>query len=95
MYNTHPTILDQNSRFYNESAKLACIYHDITAKLTVLINQSVSELGNLGVGNCQRGNATGRAVKSHADAEGLRAFGRIIRRLTQLCECVFISEIKM
>ena len=95
MYNIHPTIIDQNSNFYNESAKLACIYYDISAKLTALINRSVSELGDLGVGNCRRGNATGRAVKSHADARGSRAEGRIIQRLPQLCECGFGLSIRI
>jgi hypothetical protein len=65
MHSTHPTVIAQDLNFYNESAKLVCIFNDIYAKLTALINRSVSELGNLGVGNCRRGNATGRAVKSH------------------------------
>ena len=94
MNNIHPTLMDQDSNFYNESAKLACIYHDITVKLTVLINQSVSELGNLGVGNCRRGNATGRAEESHADAGFFRESGRIIQQSTQFCECGFRISIK-
>ena len=61
MNNIHPTIMDQDSNFYNESAKLICIYHDITVKLMALIDQSVSELGDLGVGNCQLGSKTGWA----------------------------------
>ena len=97
MYNTHPTILNQNSRFYNESAKLACIYHDITAKLTILINQSAPEqvirvwvIASSGV------RRDGRIVfiKSHADAETSRGFGRIIKQPTKLCECGFIPIIK-
>ena len=94
MYNTHPTLIDQNSNFYNESAKLAYIYHDLIVKLTALINQSVSELGNLGVGNCRRGNATGRAEESHADAGFFRESGRIIQQLIQFCECGFRISIK-
>ena len=43
MYNTHPTILDQNSRFYNDSAKLACILNDILAKQESTITQSAPE----------------------------------------------------
>ena len=43
MYNTHPTIIDQNSRFYNESAKLACIFNDISVKQESIITQSAPE----------------------------------------------------
>ena len=50
MYNTHPTTIDQNSRFYNESAKLACIINDISAKQESIITRSVSETGRKGAG---------------------------------------------
>ena len=43
MYNTHPTIIEQNSNFYNESAKLACIFNDISVKQESIITQSAPE----------------------------------------------------
>jgi hypothetical protein len=43
MYNIHPTIIDQNSRFYNESAKLTCIFNDISVKQESKITQSAPE----------------------------------------------------
>jgi len=43
MYNTHPTIIDQNSNFYNESAKLACIFNDISVKQESIKTQSAPE----------------------------------------------------
>ena len=50
MYNTHATIIDQNSNLNLQSAKLACIINDISAKQESIITRSVSETGRKGSG---------------------------------------------
>jgi hypothetical protein len=65
MSKTHPTLIYQNSNLFFNS----------------LFTQSASELGGLGVGNRRRRSKTGWADEPHAEAEGLRAFGRIIQQL--------------
>ena len=43
MHNTHPSIIDQNSRLLSQSAKLSCMLNDISAKFESLMTQSAPE----------------------------------------------------
>jgi hypothetical protein len=56
-------------------------YHPALGNLNSINIQSASELGGLGVGKRQRRSKMGRVDETHAEAEGLRAFGRIIQQL--------------
>jgi hypothetical protein len=90
MCNTHPTITNQNSNFNSKSGMLACILNDIFAKLGSITIRSVSETGRKGAGfgMVEETQRAGRIVfnKSHAEARGLRAEGRIIQLIIKLCE---------
>jgi hypothetical protein len=65
MSKTPPTLIERDSNLF----------------LNSLLTQSASELGGLGAGNRRRRSDTGRADESHAEAEGLRAFGGIIQQI--------------
>jgi hypothetical protein len=56
-------------------------YHPALGNLNSINTRSASELGGLGVGNRRRRSKTGWADESHAEAEGARAFGRIIQQI--------------
>ena len=92
MHNTHPSIIDQNSRLLSQSAKLSCMLNDISTKLESITTQSapeqviwVWEIASSGVRRAGRNKFN----NSHAAARGSRAEGRIIQRLNHLCEGVF------
>ena len=98
MNNIHPSIINHNSRLYSHIAKLECMFYDFSAKQVSLIPQSapeqviwVWEIASSGV------RRAGRIVSdnSHAKAEALRGFGRIIQQLIKLCECGFKVSIKL
>ena len=97
MNNIPPTLNHQISNSNSYSGMLSCILNDIFTKLGSITIQSVSEqvirvwvIASSGV------RRDGRIVfiKSHADAETSRGFGRIIKQPTKLCECGFIPIIK-
>ena len=71
MYNTHPSIIDKNSRLLSQNAKLSCMLNDISAKLESIIPQSAHEqviwVREIASSGARRGGRI-KFIKSHAAA---------------------------